>query len=145
MKSVRSFTMFGCLALALSAGLASAQTASGNFTLPFEAHWGLATLPAGDYSFKLDRVNMESVLEVYQGMNAVALIRAQTCNSSNDRTGRSELTVTQNKAGNDLAVTALRLAPIGAVFTFAPHKPKQGTSPEERQVARMIPVNTAGQ
>jgi hypothetical protein len=54
MKSIR-FTMLSSLALALLGPcLANAQGLTGKFTLPFEARWGLATLQAGDYSFKLD-------------------------------------------------------------------------------------------
>ena len=75
MKSVRSYIMIGCLAIAavVNAGLASAQVVTGQFRLPFAAHWGMATLPAGDYTFKLDHVNSQGTLALYQGTRAVAL------------------------------------------------------------------------
>ena len=59
MNTNRSFSLVRILALAagvlcLSASLASAQSAmKGEFTLPFEVHWGKAVLPAGQYSFNL--------------------------------------------------------------------------------------------
>ncbi len=37
------------------AGTANAQVVVGKFTLPFEARWGSAVLPAGQYTFKMDR------------------------------------------------------------------------------------------
>ena len=45
MKSIRSFTLLhlamgSLLAICFNSGLASAQTLTGKFTLPFEAHWG---------------------------------------------------------------------------------------------------------
>jgi len=53
-RHLRLFTKVGVAALALGA-LAThgnAQDAyKGKFTLPFETHWGSATLPAGDYTF----------------------------------------------------------------------------------------------
>jgi hypothetical protein len=60
MKSMRNFTLLklamgSLLAICFNAGYANAQTVAGKFTLPFEARWGQATLPAGDYSFRLER------------------------------------------------------------------------------------------
>lgn len=53
-RRLKLLTRFGVAALALGALATSgkAQNAyQGKFTLPFEAHWGSATLPAGDYTF----------------------------------------------------------------------------------------------
>jgi len=144
MKSVRNFTMMGCLAVvaALNAGLASAQNVRGNFTLPFEARWGLATLPAGDYSFNLAHATVDGTLQLYRGTKAVALIRCQGYNEIKDRTGSSAVIVTREKGGSSPAVTALRLAPAGMVFSYATHQPKHGEAPREREIAQTIPVVT---
>jgi len=145
MKSVRSFTMIGCLAAAAacSAGMANAQAVKGNFTLPFEARWGLATLPAGDYSFRLDHANVDGTLQLYSGTKTVALVKCQGYIPNHDHTGRSALVVTRDKAGSGPVVTAMRLAGPGLVFFYPAHKPKQGTAPEEREIAQVIPVRTA--
>jgi hypothetical protein len=37
------------------AGTANAQIVEGKFTLPFEARWGSAVLPAGQYTLRMDR------------------------------------------------------------------------------------------
>ena len=53
-RNLKLFTKVGAAALALGALTTSgnAQNAyQGKFTLPFETHWGTATLPAGDYTF----------------------------------------------------------------------------------------------
>jgi len=55
-RRLKLLTKFGVAALALGALATSgkAQNAyQGKFTLPFETHWGGATLPAGDYTFVL--------------------------------------------------------------------------------------------
>jgi hypothetical protein len=146
MKSVRSFTMIGCLAVAaaLNAGLASAQVVTGQFTLPFAARWGMATLPAGDYSFKLDHSTVDGTLELYQGTKGVALIKSQGYNPNHDRTGSSALIVTRDNAGSSRTVSALRLAPAGMVFSYMPHRPKHGTAPAEKEIAQIIPVGRVG-
>ena len=68
MKTNRSYTMVRNLVLALASalvftGLASAQAASGKFTLPFKARWGLATLSAEDYQFIMDSVQSPATIE----------------------------------------------------------------------------------
>ena len=59
MKRIRSFALsslvLALIASCLSAGMAKAQEWQGQFTLPFEARWGQAILPAGDYSFTVDQ------------------------------------------------------------------------------------------
>lgn len=50
---LRSF-LLGLLALSIIALPALAQDTVGKFTLPFATNWGGASLPAGEYNFKLD-------------------------------------------------------------------------------------------
>jgi hypothetical protein len=143
MKSVRSYTMIGCMAVvaALSAGLASAQVVTGRFTLPFAANWGIATLPAGDYTFKLDHASLEGTITLYQGTQGVALIKCQGYDHA-DRTGGSALIVTSDRAGGSPTVRSLRLAEAGVVFSYVAHRPKHGTAPAEKEMAQVIPVTT---
>lgn len=80
MKSLR-FTLLSSLTLALlgtcfTAGLANAQGLTGKFTLPCDARWGLAALPAGDYSFHLDRAPA-GWLHLFRGTRTIAMIYAQ--------------------------------------------------------------------
>ena len=59
MSNNRSLTslklvVFALLATVVSTGLLSAGDYSGKFTLPLEAKWGRAILPAGEYEFKIN-------------------------------------------------------------------------------------------
>jgi len=54
--SLARFTQLVMTGLVLAAVASSGKTQElyqGKFTLPFETHWGNATLPAGDYTFNL--------------------------------------------------------------------------------------------
>src|ERR1700757_4657866 len=77
-RFLKLLTKAGVAALFL-AGLATAGNAQnayqGKFTLPFETHWGSATLPAGDYTFTMSSANSSYTLYV-RGEKVNAIIRA---------------------------------------------------------------------
>jgi hypothetical protein len=141
MKSIRNFTLLklataSLVAISFNAGLANAQTVAGKFTLPFEAHWGEATLQAGDYSFRLEpgyRVH------VFRGAENVAFVVNQSFDEGT--TGAISLTVVRNSAGN--TVRDLNLPEIGVVLHYPPNKAGRGSAVREREIAR-IPVTTGG-
>ena len=141
MKSMKSFTMLklamgSLLAISCNAGLANAQTVAGKFTLPFEAHWGQATLPAGDYAFTLER-GPGGKIEVIRAGKAVAFVVDQ--GYSSETTAGMSLTVVRNPAG--YSVCDLNLPGIGKVLHFAPARPARNSAAREREIAqRIIPV-----
>ena len=140
MKSIR-FTMLSSLALALLGPcLANAQGLSGKFTLPFEARWGLATLQAGDYSFKLQGAPGGS-LYLYRGKKPVAMIYAQ----SFDQKASAQNALVLFRDDEAATVRELTLPSAGLVLYYAPHKFKRGSAPEERQTAQAIPIAVTGQ
>jgi hypothetical protein len=141
MNSIRISTLLRFLGLALlaaciNAGYASAQALQGKFTLPFAARWGQVTLPAGNYSLKLDSANGPSMLRIYRERKGVALIMAQS-QIKND-SGCAKLTVVGG------TVRALSLPEIGIALQYAPHHAKHLTAPEEREIAQIVPVATSG-
>jgi len=74
----RLFSKLGVAALALGALATSgnAQTVyRGKFTLPFETHWGGATLSAGDYTFTMASVSSSYTLYIH-GQAGGAIIQA---------------------------------------------------------------------
>jgi hypothetical protein len=77
-RHLKSFTKVAVAALALGA-LAingNAQNAyKGKFTLPFETHWGTATLPAGDYTFVMSSASSDYRLYI-RGEKVNAIIMA---------------------------------------------------------------------
>lgn len=123
------------LAVCLNAAHASAQTDSGTFTLPFEAHWGLATLPPGNYSFTLDRTGGRGVLTLRRGLNVVAFIPNQ--GRQDQTSGRSELIVMRNSQGR--FVRELHLPGIGITLRYALHESRRERA-SERETAQVIPV-----
>lgn len=77
-RHLKLFTKVGSAALAMVALATSgnAQNAyQGKFTLPFETHWGGATLPAGDYTFALQSVGFPYTLYI-RGEKVNAIIQA---------------------------------------------------------------------
>jgi hypothetical protein len=77
-RHLKLFTKVGIAALALGALATNgnAQNAyKGKFTLPFETHWGSATLPPGDYSFVMSSAGSDYRLYV-RGEKANAIILA---------------------------------------------------------------------
>ena len=131
MKSIRS-TMLSGLALALlgtcfTAGLANAQDYTGKFTLPFAAHWGAATLPAGEYSLRLNQP-FYGMVQLNQGTHTVAQILSQSANQK--ESAAPALVVISDGAVR--SVREMRLP--GVVFYYAPHKAKRGSADEERNV-----------
>ena len=79
-RRLKLLMKFGVAALALGALATSgkAQNAyQGKFTLPFETHWGSATLPAGDYTFTLPS-NSAPYRFYIQGQGTSAIIQANT-------------------------------------------------------------------
>ena len=139
MKSKR-FTMLSSLALALLGPcLANAQGLTGKFTLPFDARWGLATLQAGDYSFKLDRA-MGSALQLYRGTRTVALIYAQ----SFDQKASGHVALIVAVDSTTPTIREMTLPGAGIILYYAPHNFRRGSAQEEQRAAVFIPV-VAGQ
>ena len=135
-SSLIRFSGLALLAACFVAGHANAQVFQGKFTLPFQARWGKATLPAGDYSFKLDSVRTTCTLRLYRGRNGVGMILPQSYDKA--YSGHAELTVEQG------TVRTLRLPEIGIILQYAPQHPKHLTAPEERQLAQLVPVAAVG-
>ena len=139
MNGNRIFSLIRFIGLALLAacfvtGHANAQDFHGKFTLPFEARWGRATLPAGDYSLSVDAVRMACTL--YRGRNTVAMIRAQAFDVT--KSGETALSVEEG------AVRSLQIPGLGIVLQYAAQQPKHRTAPKEREVAQLLPVAAVG-
>ena len=134
-SSLIKFSGMALLAVCLMAGHANAQEFQGKFTLPFQARWGQASLPAGDYSFTVGNPGKPFQVHLYSGRKCVGMILAQSFDKT--YSGPAELTVEEG------TVRALTLPEIGIVLQYAPQHPKHLTAPEERQLAQMVPVTAA--
>jgi hypothetical protein len=146
MYSNRSFKTVWLVGVALlvsslGASLARAQEYAGKFSLPFEARWGQATLPAGDYSFRLDKSLSNGTIQLSHAMKPMGFIKADAHDLS--QSGQNSLVLVKTETGK--CVRELRLPEIGVVLRYAP-APQRSYKPAERErIAKIVvPVATLG-
>lgn len=102
------------IAICCTPGTANAQARSYQFNLPYEAHWGLATLPAGNYSVRIEGVGTNAKIRVQHGSDTVAIIATQ--NYDRQPSNKFLLTVVRSSAGN--FVRDVTVPEIDEVFHF---------------------------
>jgi hypothetical protein len=141
LKSVR-ILLLAVLAAGLSASLASAEEYEGKFTLPFEARWGKAVLPAGDYSFRIDTNNDSCIVSVSQGGRGVAFIMPDGAASRGEVAGSSAL-IAVRSAGS-YRIRAFRLAEAGVVLEYSPPKAERQILAQQPVLYQRVPVIAVG-
>ena len=62
MKTVRMLAIL-TLATCPFAAAANAQSVTAKFRLPYEVHWGTATLPAGEYTISMDSFHTATLVQ----------------------------------------------------------------------------------
>jgi hypothetical protein len=140
LKSVR-ILLLAVLAAGLSASLARAQEYEGKFTLPFEAHWGTAVLPAGDYSFRVNPGEEPCMALVIQGRQGLALIMANS--AAKGEVAGSTALIAVRSAGS-YRIRALRLAEAGVVLEYSPPKAERQLLAQQPVLLQRVPVIAAG-
>ena len=141
MKTNRMFTVLRLLVLGMmvagfSAKPASAQVFQGKFTLTSTTRWSVATLPAGEYSFQLDKDYPGSRVTIFRGTQAVARIMSGSMNYI--KSGRSEI-VTESGTVRDV-----NLPMIGVSLHYPTPNSGPRAAPREPQLAQVISVAAAG-
>jgi len=136
LKSVR-ILLLAVLAAALSASLASAQEYQGKFTLPFEARWGSAVLPAGDYTFRVNASEAPCMVSVSQGQQIVALIL--TSSTTRGEVAGSSALIAVRIAGSS-HIRALQLAEVGVVLEYSPPKAERQLLAQQPVLFQRMPV-----
>ena len=141
MKSLKiaSHLVLAVLALALTASVGKSQVEGykGTFTLPVEVRWGGATLPAGDYTLRVDSLSAPQVVRVEgEGKSALILVGSYDPLASPNQ---NQLILLEN--GHGYAVRSLRVGAYGVNLDFVVSRPKtaeyagNGKSPATIQVA----------
>lgn len=125
------------LAVGISAGVAAAQDFVGSFTLPFAVQWEKATLPAGEYSFRISTSSPPYFARVY-GKNANFLVMAKAISDAS-APAANELII--NRSQGKFAVRALSLADRGVVFSYGKSQPRQLARAVEPVLYRRIDVS----
>ncbi len=128
--------VLGVLAAGFNAKAASVPALQGKFTLASVTRWGPATLPAGDYSFSLDKAYPGSLVTIFRGTQAVA--RIQAIGVSDIQAGRSEIVMESG------TVREVNLPTIGVSLDYPTHHPRHRAAPQEPPLAQVIPVAAAG-
>jgi hypothetical protein len=122
MRSLKFLSQLALAAMALcfSAGLGKAQdTYRGTFTLPFEAHWAGAVLPAGDYTISMR--SAPPYLLFVRGEGKAVIILANGA-SEKPLSDNSKLIVVNN-AGRE-TIASLDAGQIGLTFDYPMAKSK---------------------
>jgi hypothetical protein len=140
LKSVR-ILLLAVLAAGLSASLARAQEYEGKFTLPFEARWGVAVLPAGDYTFRANASQIPCMVSVSQGQQIVALIL--TNGTDRGEVAGSSALIAVRSAGS-YRIRALQLAEAGVVLEYSPPKAERQILAQQPVLFQRMPVIAAG-
>lgn len=146
MKWTRSFDVVKVLLLAvlaagLNAKLASAQGYQGKFTLPFEARWGRAILPPGEYSFSVDPGKAACIATVSQGQHYIALVMSSGVIEQGELTGPSALIAV--RSGGTYRIEALRLAEAGVTLGYPAPKAERQVLAQGPQLIRRVAVLVA--
>lgn len=134
----RKFCLAAFALGALAAGGNAQSVYQGKFTLPYETHWGAATLPAGDYTFALVSASSPYVLYVH-GQAGNAIIKAS---------GADERVLSDHAQLNlvDIAdvqnVETFEAPELGLTFTYA--TPKQKHMGHKEALQKMTPQTSSG-
>jgi hypothetical protein len=143
-KSIRNLKLamkvgFMALALCLAASQGKAQgTYKGQFTLPFEARWGLAVLPPGDYTISMD-LDAANRFLVVRGEGKTALILGIVTDRK-DISDHSQLTLVKTASG--YRVQTLEAGEAGVTLTYSVPKSKRDREAEELHSELRLPVST---
>jgi hypothetical protein len=143
-KSIRNLKLavkvgFMALVLCLAASQGKAQgTYKGQFTLPFEARWGLAVLPPGEYTISMDLDAANNYL-VVRGEGKTALI-VGIVTDRKDISDHSQLTLVKTASG--YRVQTLEAGEAGMTLTYSVPKSKRDREAEELHSDLRLPVST---
>ena len=156
-RRLKLLTKFGVAALALGtlATSGKAQNAyQGKFTLPFETHWGGATLPAGDYTFVLPSTGSPYTLYI-RGEKFSAILLASAADEK-VVSGHAQLNLVD--IADVQTVETFEAPALGLIFSYGtpsqkhtgPKEAHQKMAPQTAPASQVsenrtsIAVNTAG-
>jgi hypothetical protein len=145
-RHLKLFTKVGWAALALGALGTSGNAQNvyqGKFTLPFETHWGSATLPAGDYTFTLPSNSAPYRLYIH-GQGVSAIIQAATADQG-VASERSQLNLAD--IADVHTVQTFEAPELGVTFTYWTPAQKHMGRKEARQktVPQTAPASQASE
>lgn len=135
--------MAGAIALAAIAPRVHAApvAAQGQFTLPFEAHWGKVALQTGDYTFSVNHVTMNGEVTLYRGTQAMGIMRPETFEGSGQPGQNPELLCIRHDG--KITIRALRLS--SGTFYFALPTDLKVLVAQQPQLIETLPIQVSGE
>jgi hypothetical protein len=146
------YMVLALLTVCFGADRARAQALEGKFTLPFEARWGSAVLPAAEYTLMLYHKGAIDVVDISRGQVSVAMVQCIAHDTRSYHSSHSVITIVRH--GNKGTVLSLNLPQLGEIYffnlpkgekVFAQNSPKDervlATAPE---LIQRIPVLVGG-
>lgn len=131
-----TFLAVAALASCFVARTANAQTTfHGKFTLPYEARWGKATLPPGDYTISVD-ISGDALVREEKSQKSVAHLLFQ----SREDAGQGGNTLLIDGRGHQRIVYSFRVADLGTTFISDPTLAYPQRYREEARQAQAVPV-----
>jgi hypothetical protein len=99
----------------LNAQSGSPSTFVGNFTLPYEVHWGKAVLPAGAYSINMESIQTPTIVHSASGKTNMFVFAAIVAGSE-----KGAPCVTLLLRGKERRVQSLSLPQLGKSLIYEP-------------------------
>ena len=136
--------LFGATLLAIGwcTGSANAQTAfQGKFTLPYEAHWGQAVLPAGEYTLSIGGTHLSEMVTIRKadGGRTVGFVLPRSLEESTE--GSSELLIAAQ--GMEHVVYSFRVPQLGLILISDPALAREQAFSQIAGQRQSIPVSYA--
>jgi hypothetical protein len=111
---------------------------AGKFTLPYEVHWGLAVLPAGNYFIRMESTAGVAVISSAKGDRTVY---TEFPTIADNEPGNTCLTITTD--GNERRVRSLNLPQLRKLVIFAPLTKSERETLAKAGNVKTVPVVTA--
>ena len=131
------------LALCLFPSLGKAQLYHARFSLPFEAQWGTAVLPPGDYTFSISQPGPGTQYAVFlrgEGKNVIIL----PLTGPDDKVSSDQSKLTLVNTGGRYVVRSLEAAELNETFEYPIAKTKTKQMAGNRDLVRYVPVFISG-
>jgi hypothetical protein len=126
----------------VAAKLQARPATMGKFTLPFDAQWGMVSLPAGDYAFAVDHMTPNGTIFVYRGAEAVGIVRPQDLENGGDPSAAGQLLCMRHDG--KYTVRALALPEVGT-FYFALPTDLNTLVAQQPQLVETVSIQVSGE
>lgn len=136
MKTIKMLAIL-TLAMCAPAAAANAQSVTARFTLPYEVHWGTATLPAGEYTIRMDSLHAATLVQSVT--NSQSFFTRMPTMDNNSKLPAS-LVITSSQG--ERRVRSLNLPQYGRSLVYEPLSKAEREQLAKGQI-QTVPVFTA--